>query len=157
MRENRLRVLVIEDDPERVQLLEEAFAEMEEVRFSRPAYPACAHDYALDWHEAIDMAGKPRRSPEIPGAKRLLKSRRCPASGIGWSRGPSSCSMIMRTTAIGILILIQAAVVWPSIVARVIGSFSGSLSPSAVSTHRKEASSKPRESTLFNGLFLASA
>ena len=35
MRENRLRVLVIEDDPERVQLLEEAFAEMEELRFSK--------------------------------------------------------------------------------------------------------------------------
>lgn len=66
MRENRLRVLVIEDDPERVQLLEEAFAEMEELRFSRPAYPACTHDYALDWHEAIGRLTAGAESQALP-------------------------------------------------------------------------------------------
>lgn len=53
MKENRLRVMVIESDPDRVQLLEEAFCEMEELRFARPVYPACARDYALDWQEAV--------------------------------------------------------------------------------------------------------
>ena len=54
MKETRLRVLVIDGDPDRVQLLEEAFGEMEELRFSKPTYPACLRDYALDWREAMD-------------------------------------------------------------------------------------------------------
>jgi DNA-binding NarL/FixJ family response regulator len=57
VKENRLRVLVIEGDPDRVQLLEEAFGEMEELRFSKPANPACTRDYALDWREALDRVG----------------------------------------------------------------------------------------------------
>ena len=55
MKEHRLRVLLIEGDPDRVQLLEEAFGEMEELRFSRPAYPVCTREYALDWREALDQ------------------------------------------------------------------------------------------------------
>ena len=54
MKESRLRVLVIEGDPDHVQLFEEAFGEMEELRFSKPAYPACARDYVLDWREALN-------------------------------------------------------------------------------------------------------
>ena len=64
MKETRLRVLVIEGDPDRVQLLEEAFGEMEELRFSKPTYPACSRDYALDWREALD-----RLEHAEPGAR----------------------------------------------------------------------------------------
>ncbi len=66
MQENRLRVLVIEDDPDRVQLLEEAFAEMEELRFSKPAYPACTHEYALDWQEALGQLVSGCESQALP-------------------------------------------------------------------------------------------
>ena len=53
MKEHRLRVLVIAGDPDRIQLLEEAFGEMEELRFAKRAHPACVRDYALDGHEAL--------------------------------------------------------------------------------------------------------
>ena len=55
MKDHRLRVLLIEGDPDRVQLLEEAFGEMEELRFSQPAYPICTREYALDWREALNQ------------------------------------------------------------------------------------------------------
>ena len=50
-----MRVLVIAGDPDRIQLLEEAFGEMEDLRFAKPAYPVCLRDYALDWREAHEI------------------------------------------------------------------------------------------------------
>lgn len=59
------RVLVIEGDPDRVQLLEEAFTEMQELRFAKPAYPACGREYALDAAEALaQLAAIPQQPPD---------------------------------------------------------------------------------------------
>lgn len=60
MKEARAGVLIIESNPDRVQLLEEAFGEMEELRFYKPAFPVCEREYALDWREAAELLrGRP--------------------------------------------------------------------------------------------------
>ena len=50
-----VRLLVIEDDPEQVELLEEAFQEMDETRFSRPVIPDCDRSYAVSLEEALAL------------------------------------------------------------------------------------------------------
>lgn len=55
MKEVRAGVLIVESNPDQVQLLEEAFGEMEELRFSKPAFPLCDREYALDWREAVEQ------------------------------------------------------------------------------------------------------
>lgn len=95
VKETRLSVLVIESNPDQVQLLEEAFTEMEEERFSRPAYPACHREYALDWLEGVDLlaasaAAGPSRPPDAilidisadaPAALLAFQSLRAAAPG----------------------------------------------------------------------------
>ncbi len=80
MKEHRLRVLLIEGDPDRVQLLEEAFGEMEELRFSRPAYPVCTREYALDWREALNQL-RYEGGVAVPDAILLNISSDCAPSG----------------------------------------------------------------------------
>jgi DNA-binding NarL/FixJ family response regulator len=96
MKEQRLRVLVVDSDPDRIQLLEEAFGEMEELRFAKPAYPACTRDYALDWREAVESL---RRVPTLPPDVLLLNiSTDCgpsPASAFAALRSAAPRSAIV--------------------------------------------------------------
>lgn len=78
MKEHHLRVLVIESDPDRVQLFEEAFSEMEELWFSRPSYPACTREYALDWRDGLHFLELPGTPP--PDAILLNITRDCAPS-----------------------------------------------------------------------------
>ena len=64
MKENRLRILVIESEPDRIQLLEEAFTEMAERHFAQPAFPFCQRDYALSWQEAVANLPRLAQLPE---------------------------------------------------------------------------------------------
>ena len=80
MKEHRLRVLLIEGDPDRVQLLEEAFGEMGELRFSRPTYPVCIREYALDWREALTQL-RYEGGVGVPDAILLNISNDCAPSG----------------------------------------------------------------------------
>lgn len=60
MKEARAGVLIVESNPDQVQLLEEAFTEMEELRFAKPGFPVCDREYALDWREAVELLrGRP--------------------------------------------------------------------------------------------------
>jgi DNA-binding NarL/FixJ family response regulator len=99
MRENRLQVLIVDGDPDRVQLLEEAFGEMEEFRYSKPAMPACTRDYALDWREAIDRCAG-QTSP--PDAILLNVSHECTPSAevaLAAIRAASPSSAVVVLTA----------------------------------------------------------
>jgi DNA-binding NarL/FixJ family response regulator len=97
MNESRLRVLVIDADPDRVQLLEEAFGEMEDLRYSRSSMPACRRDYALDWRDAIEQRD-PRGAP--PDAILLNISHDClpsPSAAVAALRGawPSAAVVLV--------------------------------------------------------------
>jgi len=65
LKENRFRVLVVEHEPDRIQLLEEAFTEMAERHFAQPAMPFCQRDYALSWQEAAANLPRIASLPEI--------------------------------------------------------------------------------------------
>lgn len=65
MKENRFRILVIESEPDRIQLLEEAFTEMAERHFAQPVFPLCQRDYALSWQEATATLPRLANQPDL--------------------------------------------------------------------------------------------
>ncbi len=100
MKEHRLRVLLIDGDPDRVQLLEEAFGEMEDLRFSQPAYPVCSRDYALDWREALNHLRHESAAP--PDAILLIISHDCTPSApqaFGALRSAAPAAAILLLTS----------------------------------------------------------
>ena len=56
MREKAIRLLVVTDHPDDVQLLEEAFLELEDIRYSREWLQPVRRTYAVDGEEAVELA-----------------------------------------------------------------------------------------------------
>jgi two-component system cell cycle response regulator len=60
MKDKPLHLLVVTDDPDDVQLLEEAFLELEEIRFSRAWLRPAERTYAVSPEEALETAVRER-------------------------------------------------------------------------------------------------
>jgi len=59
VQEKHIRILLLEDEPEDIQLLEEAFLEMEETRFAR-GWQSCERVYAVSVEEGLDLLSRDR-------------------------------------------------------------------------------------------------
>jgi DNA-binding NarL/FixJ family response regulator len=97
MKEVRLSVLVVESDPERIQLFEEAFGEMEELRFATPWLPVCSREYALDWHECLDMAGAQRFDAVLVNLEAIAEPRARSIQSLRAAAGPAAAVVAAAT------------------------------------------------------------